>query len=135
MWQKIKNNEIIMYLIFGVLTTVVNIVSFQIFLFLHCPIMISNVIAWILSVLFAFVTNAKYVFQKTYTSRKEQIKEFASFTSSRIVTLVLEMIILGIGLWFLPSATLLVKIIAQVLVIILNYLLSKFIVFNKKSRE
>ena len=80
-----KNKEIISYLIFGVATTVVSIISYFIFakIFNINPI-ISNVLSWLISVLFAYVTNRKYVFESKKTDKKEIIKEIISFFGCRL---------------------------------------------------
>lgn len=125
-----KNKEIIMYLIFGVLTTVVNIVVYYLFSnIIHMNYLFSNAMAWFLSVLFAYITNRKYVFN----SNSEQIfKEALSFFSSRLATGLLDMFLM----WFLVNFNLLndvlSKIVVNVIVVILNYILSKLIVFKNK---
>lgn len=123
--------EIINYLVFGVLTTLVNIISFMVCTdVLHIQYLISNVIAWILSVLFAYITNRKYVFE---SYEKNVMAEMTKFFSSRAATLVLDMVILWLFVDVFTVDNLIAKIIANVLVVITNYVLSKLIVF--KSEE
>lgn len=126
-----KNKEIINYLIFGVLTTLVNIIVFEISAnWIHIHYLVSNIIAWFLSVLFAYITNRKYVFE---SNDQEIGKEMAKFFSSRLATLGLDMVIMWLLVDILTANNLLAKIIANVLVVIGNYVLSKLIVFNDKE--
>lgn len=131
-----KYNEIIMYLIIGGLTTLINILAY--FLVTHAflnpkdklELQIAEVIAWIIAVIFAYYTNKKYVFK---VKRNKTLKEALSFFSSRIVTLLIEMVIMYIFVSLLNFDDKIIKIIAQIIVIILNYVFSKFIVFKKEK--
>lgn len=124
----LKYKEIIMYLIFGVLTTVVNIAVYYIMAnSLQIHYLISNIVAWFLSVLFAYVTNRKYVFE----SKSEQIiKEMTSFFGARLATGAMDMVLmwLFVGLHILPDFV--AKVITNVIVIVANYILSKLVVFK-----
>ena len=124
-----KNKEIIMYLVFGVLTTVVNIVVYYIFSnLLHMNYLFSNAMAWFLSVLFAYVTNRKYVFD---SKNNQIIKEAISFFGSRLATGIMDMMLM----WFLVNFNIVNdvvdKVVVIVIVVILNYILSKLVVFKK----
>ena len=124
-----KNKEIIMYLVFGVLTTVVNIVVYYIFSnLLHMNYLFSNAMAWFLSVLFAYVTNRKYVFD---SKNNQIIKEAISFFGSRLATGIMDMMLI----WFLVNFNIVndvvAKVVVNVIVVILNYILSKLVVFKK----
>ncbi len=124
-----KNKEIIMYLVFGVLTTVVNIVVYYIFSnLLHMNYLFSNAMAWFLSVLFAYVTNRKYVFD---SKNNQIIKEAISFFCSRLATGIMDMMLM----WFLVNFNIVndvvAKVVVNVIVVILNYILSKLVVFKK----
>ena len=124
-----KNKEIIMYLVFGVLTTVVNIVVYYIFSnLLHMNYLFSNAMAWFLSVLFAYVTNRKYVFD---SENNQIIKEAISFFGSRLATGIMDMVLM----WFLVNFNIVndvvAKVVVNVIVVILNYILSKLVVFKK----
>lgn len=129
-----KNKEIINYLIFGVLTTVVSFVVYFIFAkVFKIDEVISNVISWFFSVLFAFVTNKLYVFESKETGKKTLLKEIISFYLARLFTGV----VCDLGVFALMVKTfkindVLSKLVTQVIVIILNYVLSKLIVFRKK---
>jgi len=130
----IKYKELIMYLIFGVLTTVVSLsVYYLLTLTILNPnnsilLQIANIISWICGVLFAYFTNRKYVFNSKNNNRK---KEFTNFVLARISTLILDMVIMGIMVSILGFNDKIMKLISQVLVIIVNYILSKLIVFKK----
>ena len=124
-----KNKEIIMYLVFGVLTTVVNIVVYYIFSnLLHMNYLFSNAMAWFLSVLFAYVTNRKYVFD---SKNNQIIKEAISCFGSRLATGIMDMVLM----WFLVNFNIVndvvAKVVVNVIVVILNYILSKLVVFKK----
>lgn len=143
--------ELIKYLIFGVLTTVVSLVSFKIFdaLLGQRLYLISNIISWILAVAFAFVTNKLWVFRSKNTEKKVIFRELFSFVIARILSLLIE----EGGLWLLIdvlklsemqplkifsvtiNGNLIAKVIMQVVVVILNYVFSKFIIFKKRGEQ
>ena len=129
-----KYKEIINYLIFGVLTTVVSLIVYWIctrtFLNPEIPVQlqIANIISWILAVLFAYFTNRKYVFE---SKEKNKIKEITKFYIGRLSTLFIDMLIMWIGVTLLKANDSLVKILSQILVIIGNYVISKLFVFKK----
>lgn len=135
-----KYDEIINYLIVGGLTTVVSLLSFYIvrlFIFtsdsqLH--IQIANIISWFLAVLFAFITNRKYVF-KSNEKGKEKLKEIIKFYLSRVTTLIIEMIVMWILTDLISIDDKISKIIVQVILIILNYIFSKLFVFKKNKNN
>lgn len=132
-----KYREIINYLIIGFLTTVVSLLSFYLVRTLiftndtQLDIQASNIISWIFAVLFAFVTNKKYVFQSEKTGYHKLI-EMIKFYLSRLTTLIIDMI----TMWFLTDILhiddMISKIIVQFIIVILNYVFSKLFVFKKK---
>ena len=131
--KKLFHNEIISYLIFGILTTLVNILLFELCCY-SMPYLIANVIAWFFSVLFAFVTNKKFVF-RSHTNRISQYwLEAIKFFASRIVTLIIESLLLFGFIQLMHWNETIVKLLAQVIVIVLNYVLSKLIVFVKRKQ-
>ncbi len=131
-----KNHEIIAYLIIGVLTT---IVSMGIYFVLTATMLdpqkpvhlqTANVASWVGAVSFAYVMSRRFVFQ---SRNPEVLKEMVSFFSARVVTLLLDM---GLMFLFVTAGGMndrIAKVIVQIAVIIANYLLSKLIVFRKKS--
>ena len=130
----LKYKEIINYLIVGVLTTVVSLAAYYlcVFTFLNpensVQLQIANILSWIVGVAFAYFTNRKYVFE---SKNQNKISEATKFVSSRITTLVLDMLIMWLGVTVLHFNDKLIKLISQVLVIVGNYILSKLFVFKK----
>lgn len=131
-----KQEEIINYLIVGILTTLVSLGSYYLFVctFLDpndaVQLQIANIISWVCAVAFSYVTNRKFVFK---SKNKNQIKEIASFLSSRILTLFMDMMIMFIGVTLFHINDKIAKIIVQVVVTVMNYILSKLFVFKKKA--
>ena len=131
-----KYEEIINYLIVGVLTTIVSLSSYYILVFTilnpnnPLELQIANVISWICAVTFAYITNRKYVFK---SKNQKKLKEIVSFTSSRIITLLLDMLIMFITVTIFKINDKIAKLIIQVVVTITNYVLSKLIVFKKEK--
>lgn len=130
----LKYKEIISYLIFGVLTTVVSLAVYYIsvFTFLNpdnsIQLQIANILSWIAGVTFAYFTNRKYVFE---SKNENKLQEATKFVSSRITTLLLDMFIMWLGVTILHFNDKLIKLVSQVLVIVGNYVLSKLFVFKK----
>ncbi len=133
-----KYKEIINYLIVGALTTLVSLVTYYICVstFLDpnngIQLQIANIISWILSVTFAYITNRIFVFE---SKNKNILKEVVSFTSSRVITLLIDMFIMFIMVTTLKLNDKISKLVCQVVVIILNYIFSKLFVFKKKKIE
>lgn len=149
---KFLNKEVILYIFFGVLTTAVNLIVFTIcnktfnntdflnskflsFLFLGKPYLLSNTIAWIVAVVFAFFTNKVFVFESKSFEGKRLLKELFSFLGARIFSLIIEQI----GLFILIDKVLLnelvSKIILGIVVVVLNYFFSKLIIFKKSKNN
>ena len=122
--------EIILYLIFGGLTTLVNMVSFALLNEVcHIGWVPSNVIAWILSVVFAYVTNRKYIFESNNDNISKEIFLFFFF---RILSLGLDMLFMWLFIEMIGMHGLVAKLIVQFIVVVLNYVFSKLFVFAKK---
>ena len=127
-----KYKEVINYLFFGGCTFLVSVISFYIFnkvLFLNEHV--SNILSWILAVLFAYITNKAFVFESKTNTKEELLKEIASFFGARLFTLGVEELILLIFVNLLKFDAMLIKVFAQVIVILANYVLSKLFVFKK----
>ena len=132
----LNNKEVLLYLVFGVLTTAVNFVVYTFFTrFLIVDELISNVFAWVFAVSFAYVTNKKYVFSSKTTSIKQLTKEMSTFFIARLFSLGVDMIIMFIGLRILFIYDIYVKLFSQIVIVILNYVLSKFIIFKKEDNN
>lgn len=142
----LKYKEIIVYLVFGVLTTVVNFLAFWIFskLLGEELYLVNNAIAWIVSVVFAFITNKLFVFDSKSWALKTAGKELVEFIGARLFSFGVE----EGGMWLFIdllnfgakgitvfgvfiSGQMIVKLILAVIVVILNYFFSKFIIFKK----
>ncbi len=135
-----KYKEIILYLIFGVLTTIVSLGSKYILLFVlldakdPLQLQISIILSWMIAVIFAYVTNRIFVFN---SKNEKKIKEFISFIIARISTLLLEMLIMWFFVTFLKLDSkmyvIIFTLISQVAVVIANYILSKLFIFKKNN--
>lgn len=127
----LKYKEIINYLIAGVLTTIVSILSYALFKnIFHIHYIISNIISWIIAVTFAYVINSKYVFGSN-KKKKDRIKEFISFVSCRVLSLIIETLAMYLMVDIIDINSDISKIIAQFIVLVLNYVFSKFLTFKK----
>lgn len=139
MKKQLKNKrEAILYLLYGVITSLVNIILYIGF----TPILgitLSNAIAWFGAVVFAFVTNKLFVFKSTKWRTKETLKEAGTFLGARIFSGILEITLptvlfyLGLDHDLFGIKGFVSKIIVSIIIIILNYVLSKKIVFRKKD--
>ena len=131
--KKILTKEVILYIVFGILTTIVNLGSFYI-LNNICKLEenISNLIAIILAVLVAYVTNKDLVFHSKANNIKEKLGEFLKFMLGRIFTMLVEFVG-GMLLFKLPIPNIITKMALTVIVIILNFFISKFFAFKVKE--
>lgn len=131
-----KYEEIISYLFFGVLTTVVSFGTYIFFANILFPqktdldIQIANILSWICAVAFAYTTNRIWVF-KSKTKGKMQIKEIFNFVSARIASLLVDMAMMYIMYSLMHINDTIAKIIVQFVVVAMNYILSKLIIFKK----
>ena len=136
LWKKFVTRETISYVIVGILTTIINLLSFH----LICNVLgvnelIANIIAWLIAVTFAYVTNNLIVFQSGIEEKTKELQKIIKFFSARLVTLGLEEIGLLIFVTFLHFPNMIVKLILGVFVIIVNYILSKLFIFNHSSSQ
>lgn len=122
--------DVIIYLIFGVLTTLINLVVYTIGLYFGMNVQVATILAWVIAVIFAYLTNRKWVFHSTAHTPQEIGKEATSFTLSRLSTLLVDMVIIWFGVQLLGQNPIVWKIIDNVIVVILNYVLSKVMVFK-----
>ena len=128
-----RYKEVINYLIFGFLTFVISLLSYYLFTVTildasnAIELQISNILSWIISVIFAYVTNRKFVF----VSKNDNIvKEISSFFGARVITLIMDMLIMFIFVTLIGWNDKVFKIISQIVVIVSNYFFSKFFVFK-----
>ena len=144
----LKYKELITYVFFGGLTTVVNLIVFKLsgMVLGDERYLISNTIAWIVAVIFAFITNKLWVFESKSLSAKVLLKEIPSFFAARVLSFVIEEIglfifidLLGFSKYSLNiisieiSGEMISKLILAVVVVIFNYFCSKLIIFKKKK--
>ena len=132
----LKYKEAILYLIFGGLTTLLNIVTYAVCSHLfHIDTLISNAIAWVAGVAFAYVTNKIFVFESKTDTIKALIKECISFVGCRLATGAMDMAIMYVTVDVLHWPDIVMKVIANVLVIFLNFVFSKLFIFADKGGE
>lgn len=131
--DKSKLKEIFLYLVFGVLTTIVALGVYYALVFTvldpenPVQLQIANVLSWICAVLFAYFTNRKWVFE----SKSQNVAaEMAKFFSARIFSLILDMLIMLVFVSILKMNDKIIKLASQVVVVVVNYLLSKLFVFR-----
>lgn len=153
--KKLINKETITYLVFGVLTTVVNLVVFKVFDMLFTAVtetdltLLTNFIAWVFAVVFAYVTNKLWVFESKSWKFDVLKKEIPAFAGARVFSLGIEELGLLIFIsWlhfdrfnldifglFSIGGKMIVKIVLGVVVVVINYIFSKLIIFKNKEKE
>ncbi len=131
-----KYRTLLLYGVFGVLTTIINFGCYKVFYDIwHWPNVRSNIIAWVAAVLFAFVTNKLWVFDSKTLALKTVLTELWRFISCRLATGVMDLLIMYVGVDLLHGPSMKLKIGSNVLVILLNYTLSKLIIFNSRKEK
>ena len=134
--KKLFTKEVILYAIFGVLTTLINIGSFYVMtIFLHIDENLANNIAIVLAVLFAYITNRDLVFHSDARGFGERFIEFCRFILGRLVTMFIESIGGSLMFKFLPIPFIVSKCLITIVVIILNFFISKFFAFKKTRKD
>ncbi|WP_174728990.1 GtrA family protein [Mesobacillus harenae] len=129
-----KDKQIINYLIFGVLTTLVNFTVFiASFKLLNINYQTSTVIAWFLAVLFAFITNKLFVFNSRSFSLQSLSREFLTFSAFRILSLGIDLSIMFIMIDLLTAGEIFSKITANVIIVFFNYTASKSYIFKNEN--
>ena len=128
-------NDVIRYVFFGGCTTLVNLVCFFVLRKCRVELNIANLISIVTAILFAYVVNSRYVFQDKCETFKDHIRPFCKFISARLVTMVIEV---G-GVWLLVEVCkmndMAGKFITQFIVLALNYIFSKFLVFTSGRKS
>lgn len=151
LFGKIFNREVLSYLLFGVLTTVVSIITFYIpdklfsaisyqgvvHYVLHAAknyaYIESNVISWVCAVAFAFVTNKLFVFESKAKDSGTVLRELSSFVGGRLATLLVDTGLMFLLVSVLSVSTLVSKILVQFIIVLLNYFISKIFVFRNRT--
>ena len=127
-----RNKEVLLYLFFGGLAFFMNIFLFiAIDKILGIDALINNAICWIICVIFQYFTNKIWVFENETENFSDLLRQIISFFSGRIFTLLVEEIIIAIFITWLRFSTFGIKLSAQIIVIVLNYFISKIIIFKK----
>ena len=128
-----KYKEALLYLFFGGTAFFLNIFLFAaIDKCFHISELVNNIICWIVCVLYQYFTNRTWVFDGHVDTAAEFIRQLVSFFGGRLFTLFLEELIIAVFITWLGFNTMAVKLVAQVVVIVTNYIISKLIVFKKK---
>lgn len=151
LFGKIINREVLSYLLFGALTTVVSLITFWLpdklfstigyqgvlHYILHSEknfsYIESNIISWVCAVAFAFVTNKLFVFESKAGDKKTILRELSSFVGGRLATLLVDTALMFLLVTVLSMGEMLSKVLVQVIVVILNYFISKIFVFRKQA--
>ena len=129
----IKHKAIIFYALFGVLTTLINWVTYYLcYNTCNIPNVPSTIIAWVTAVIFAFITNKIWVFDSRSFDKKTMLRETLTFFAARVATGVLDVGIMYLTVDVLKMNSALWKLLSNITVIIINYILSKLIIFKKK---
>ena len=126
--------EQISYLFFGVCTTIANIVSYWFCTrVLSLDNIISNVLAWVIAVTLAYITNKFWVFESRTETKKELVQEIFNFFLCRVATLLVDISIMYVCVNILQYSDMIIKVLANVVVVISNYILSKIYIFKNKK--
>ena len=134
-WDKVMNREVISYLIFWVLTTLVNWVVYAAMVKVHIDYRIATAVAWAVSVLFAFIVNKIFVFQSYNMRPAFVMKEITSFVACRAVSGVMEMVFMIVMVSWIHMDEYISKIAVSVIVVIVNYVFSKLFIFRKSEEK
>ena len=150
---KLFNREVLSYLFFGAMTTLVSLVMFylpsRLFAAVGYPGIVhyvtgsdenyayieSNVISWICAVAFAFVTNKLFVFASASWEKKTVRRELGTFVGGRIATLLVDTALMFLFVTVLRMHEMIAKVIVQIVIVILNYVISKLLVFRKGEKK
>ena len=130
--QKCLNRETISYLVFGVLTTIVNYVSYEACKWLGIHYTVATVIAWVLAVAFAYITNKLFVFESKSFEKAVLIKEITAFVSCRVFSGICDLGFMVLAVEIIGINDSIAKLVANVFVVVINYIFSKLFIFKKK---
>ena len=132
LFKRLLTKEIILYVFFGVCTMIINMLAYALlYNYLHCSNVFSTAVAWFLAVIGAYVSNRLWVFESRGNGVKAVLREFAVFISCRIATGVMDIAIMYVSVDLLFLNEMLFKLISNVLVVVLNYVASKVLIFKK----
>ncbi len=125
--------KIISFTFWGILTTALNVILYYLFRYIKFSVQFSTVLAWFLCVLFAFVTNKKYVFKGTSTSAKAFVREIIYFYSSRLFSGIADVLIMSLFVNIIKLNEVFSKITDEILVSAFNFLFSFLVIFKEKK--
>ncbi|RGT57922.1 GtrA family protein [Solobacterium moorei] len=126
-----KYKSILMYLFFGICTTVINIVTYWMFyISLDFPNVLSTIFSWIISVLFAYITNKLWVFESRSFGKKVLVREIATFFGARFISGIIDLAIMFLFVDMLLFPAMIIKFISNIFVVIFNYVASKVVIFK-----
>lgn len=126
-----KYKSILMYLFFGICTTVINIVTYWMFyISLDFPNVLSTIFSWIISVLFAYITNKLWVFESRPFGKKVLVREIATFFGARFISGIIDLAIMFLFVDMLLFPAMIIKFISNIFVVIFNYVASKVVIFK-----
>ena len=128
-----KYKDVLAYLVFGVFTTLINIITYWLMAYkLHQIVMVSTIVAWVVAVFFAYITNRKWVFHSECKDIKGIVKEISAFFSCRLATGIVDWLCMFVFVDLIKINDIVIKILANIVVIVLNYIASKLIIFKHK---
>ncbi len=130
-----KHESVLLYLVVGGLTTVVSLAAQYIPKYLGLPTAANTTISWICAVTFAFFANKVWVFKNESNTKRDWLAQASAFYGARLVTYFLELGFMMLTVEVLSQNEYIMKIIAQVFILVINYLFSKLVVFRKKKEE
>lgn len=130
-----KHESVMLYLIVGAMTTAVSLITQYIPLLMGFPTEVNTTVSWICAVTFAFFTNKVWVFKNESRTKADWIKQSAAFYGGRLTTYFLELAFMSFTVRVLHQNEYVMKLIAQVFILIINYLFSKLVVFGKKRKK
>ena len=129
-----KYQDVLLYIFFGICTTLVNILSYWLCAHVFCiTVLPSAIIAWFVAVLFAYFTNRKWVFHSEATTRGEIVKEAVYFYVCRLTTGFVDWALMYVFVDVMRFNDIVIKTVANIAVIVLNFIASKLIIFKKKK--
>ena len=130
--KDIFSKETLLYIFFGIGTSLVDFITFTFLVYIHTGTISANNIAWCLAVVFAFVTNKQFVFKSGISGFKGIVREFVMFVLARVLTLICSDIILYIADKYHLNVVF-AKVFAMVFTVVVNYIFSKMIIFKKEN--
>ncbi len=133
--QKVKKTEYFKYLVAGGLTTIISILSFYLFITIGIDYKVATVLSFLISATFAFFSNKIYVFEHKSSRLSAVFKDFSLFMFSRLFTLAIDFFGMILLVQFVKMTPMVSKILLNIVIFILNYIISKIFIFRKKERD